>query len=180
MRLVDERDDLPVLQEPGHRPVELLGGGDDDPAAAGGKERGEPLAGLRLLDAVELGRGQRLVYLLVELLAVDDDEHGRVPEPDPQKLPGGEHHRQRLPGAGGVPDDATLDLAVEDALHELVGRPVLVCAGELLDGDALARLEDDEVNREVDELCGWNALRPTSISSSRSATVLGHGSLHSW
>ena len=142
---------LSVLQQPRHRRIELLRGRDDDAAAAG---RSSAASLLRVrgcwMPSNSVAASVSLICSSSSLRSMMISTVGS-PSPTRSSLRAAKTIVSDLPEPGGVPDDAALQLAVEHALHELVRGAVLVGASELLDCDALARLEDDEVDREVDE-----------------------------
>ena len=77
----------------------------------------------------------------------------------PAQLLAGEHHRERLSRALGVPDEAGPILGGDrpthlrhHAIHQLVHRLELVIAGNLLRGSVSPGLEDDEVLQEIEHV----------------------------
>ena len=110
----------------------------------GGVQRGDQVGAALgavdvLVDAVE-----DLLDLLVQLVAVGDDQHAGVGDVLANPL-GQPHHGQALAAALRVPDDAALA-----PLHMLLRRPdaeILVVAAELLH----AGVEDHEVVDQLEE-----------------------------
>ena len=141
----------------------LLDGGEDEARPLLGQQVLQLLRGPRLLDrlARQLGRVRQL---LLEVLAVGDDhdleaaQGGHRPH-----LPHEEHHRQALARPLRVPDDAAAPvvlavllagLARQQPLDGLPHRPVLLVAGDDLDGPALGLHEQREVAHEVEQVLG--------------------------
>ena len=96
--------------------------------------------------------------LLVEVLAVGDDDERPVPRHLAEHLLREEEHRHRLARALGVPEDAELApllrRGVPQLLHPgegVVDTEVLVVAGEQLDEPTGQVLEDDEVLDQVEQ-----------------------------
>ena len=63
------------------------------------------------------------------------------------------HHGQALAGTLGVPNQASVVLAVDDPFGDLIHRPELMIAADLLNGGAGIRvgLEDDEMGQQIQQ-----------------------------
>ena len=188
MRLVGDDDDVAAAGE--HRVAiplvlreKLLDGGEDDAAHLDGKLGAQvrPAGGLhRRLAQQILAPREGAEKLFVEVVAVGQHDHGRVGHRLlADDAPGVEGHRQALPRALRVPDDADPPIAgiaarlsaglvpaarLGDPLRLLLQRRraqgladrrlhrvELVIPGHLLDERAAVVLEDDEVAQQRQE-----------------------------
>ena len=114
MGLIHERDDVAAIVEHSAGLAELEDRRDDDLAGVLREQLLKVLAGLGLHQVRHVGGVESRADLRVEVDAVDDDEHRRVPERGLQaKLLRGEDHEQRLAGALEVPDEPLSRLAGE-------------------------------------------------------------------
>ena len=93
--------------------LEFLDGGEDDPAGADFEQGFELVAGFGLAGglAQELfGAGEGVEELVVEVVAIGDDEDGGVVKGE-DDLSGVEDHGEGFAGALGVPDDSGFTIA---------------------------------------------------------------------
>ena len=156
MRLIGDHDDVPATGQ--HRIVglaalgrDLLDGREHDAARGAGQDLPQllPTADLPWGLAEKItAHGESAEKLIVEIVAVGDDDdgrvrHGRVGD----DLPGIEGHEQALAGALGVPDDANAAIAagagrLDRARDRMAHGVKLVIPGHDLD-EAGARVAED-------------------------------------
>ena len=121
---------------------------------------------LRAVDVLVHAR-EDLLDLLVELLAVGDDEHPSVHVPefaDPLRQP---HHREALPAALGVPDDPAF--AAADVLPGRLHPEKLVVTADLLG----AGVEDHEVVDEFEQAVGGAEVAELGEEGGSGGVVVG-------
>jgi hypothetical protein len=121
--LVGDNDDICPLREGfinvAFFGLELLDGGKDDAPGGDFEQRLEMVAvvGLhRLLPQQLFGSGEGVEELVVEIVAVGDDDDGGVVE-RLDDFSGVEDHREGLAAALGVPDDARFAVPLGLLLH---------------------------------------------------------------
>ena len=129
------------------RPVELVDDGGDERRTV--PDLAEQVATAPGLHRLEVAGAEGVPDLVVEVGAVGDDDDARVGDVGRQRERASQHdHGERLAGALGVPDDASLPAAVEvavpDAVERAVDREVLLMARDLADAGVENREEADE------------------------------------
>ena len=104
-----------------------------------------------LFGADHLGFHEILVNLIVQVLAVRDDEEGEIAGHLPSHLAGEEHHGVGFAGALGVPEHAQLAVelgAIRHRFHQVVHAEILVVLGNDL---VFLVAEHDEVLDVIDQ-----------------------------
>ena len=89
----------------------------------------------------------------VEVDAINDDHHGRIPEVwIKAQLPSSEEHQKRLPRTLEVPNETLLRVTRDHSLDNLVRTFVLLVASDDLDSTlALVGCVDREVRQQIED-----------------------------